>query len=348
MVIVILYDEIVGYVQGMLRAVQELEPNAEVHVVSNDKNLSTFYEIEHHQHINFYPRSSMTSSALTDFVFNLQPNLIFNSGWSIKDYVAATRHYKRRHPDVKVVVALDNQWSGTLRQLAGSVLYRWRFKSYIDYFWIAGKPQYHFVRRLGFKNDQIISNLYSANTFLFKEKATVSQRFVYLGRFAEEKNILFLIQAYQCLPEKVKSNWPLHLIGDGPLRNQIEELQDDYIIIHGFLQSEQLNTELLKGGVFISPSTFENWGVTIHEMALLGYPLLSSRVCGANTEFLIEGHNGYSFDPNDGQSLIQGLTRMTDIDEVELQRLSQNSHEMGQRINSYMSAASLLSVLRRC
>jgi glycosyltransferase involved in cell wall biosynthesis len=198
---------------------------------------------------------------------------------------------------------------------------------------------------MGYDNYHIIRNLYSADTSLFNKKANPCKRFVYLGRFLRTKGIINLVESYERLPESIKKEWPLVLIGDGPLMQEVKEKGSDHIIIKGFLQPKELQIELSKGGVCCMPSTLEQWGVSIHEFALMGYPLILSSVCGAATEFLIKGYNGYLFRLEEKDGLCDAFKKITLLDEDELELFSQRSYLLGQRINPELSVYSLLSIL---
>ncbi|NMC93501.1 MAG: glycosyltransferase family 4 protein [Syntrophorhabdus sp.] len=85
--------------------------------------------------------------------------------------------------------------------------------------------------------------------------------------------------------------------------------------------------------------------MAIHEMALLGYPLIISSACGAATEFLITGYNGFLFRKGDAGSLRDAMMRIASLSMEELETFTLRSHMLGQRITSEHTAYSLLSVL---
>ena len=118
-------------------------------------------------------------------------------------------------------------------------------------------------------------------------------------------------------------------------------------MVKPFLQPAALQSELQKGGVGCLTSHKDQWGVVIHEFALMGFPLLLSSGCGAATEFLIPGHNGFMFKSGDKNSLYQALINFTELSLDELQRFSEASTKLGERINPEISASSLLSAIYR-
>ena len=103
----------------------------------------------------------------------------------------------------------------------------------------------------------------------------------------------------------------------------------------------------MKGGVACLPSYQDQWGVVVHEYALMGMPMLLSSGCGAASEFLIPGYNGLMFNKGDINSLKYALQHFTEFCDAEIQQFGKNSAKLGMRINTEISARSLLSVVYR-
>lgn len=111
------------------------------------------------------------------------------------------------------------------------------------------------------------------------------------------------------------------------------------------MQPDELKMELSKGGVLCMPSKSDAWGVAIHELALNGYPLILSTACGAATEFLISGYNGYLFLSGSVDSLKEKLIKISKLSDDMLDLYSERSVKLGNRINPDISAQSLLSII---
>ncbi len=345
--IVFLYAEVIGYTVGMFHQLLNIDRDINIHVVFWDRKHpnSSRFKIEGTQEVNYHPRSSFDVSGLYTFLDNVKPDILFISGWMDSGYIAAAMKYKEQHPEMKVVCGIDDQWKSKIRQHLGQLYYRFFYKKLFDFMWVAGKPQYHFAQRMGYDNYHIISNLYSADTTIFNQEANISKRLVFIGRFDPVKGIMDLLEAYNALPVSLKEEWPLVIIGDGELKEDIVERKTEQVVLKPFMQPSDLMSELMKGGVSCIPSISEQWGVAIHEMAILGYPLILSSECGAASEFLINGYNGYLFLRSKKDSLYRALTKITSLSHQELELYSNRSHMLGQRINPEYTAYSLISVL---
>lgn len=343
--IVVLYAEVMGYVVGTLKALMKCGRNVEIDVVFWDKKTISLFVIGNTGLMKFHARSSLSDEGLVELLQARNPDIICVSGWMDKGYLSALRRYRRQGGRGQVVCGLDGQWKDTLRQYLGSLYFRLFYAKLFDFMWVAGKPQYHFAQRLGYGHERIVTNLYSADNEIFSAKGAFSRRFVFVGRFDPVKALDQLIEAYLSLPEDVQLRWPLVLIGDGELRRLVESRKASTIIIKPFLQPEELMQELRHGGVSCITSHQEPWGVAIHEMAILGFPLVLSSACGAATEFLISGYNGFMFRRSNTASLRAALLKIAMLDDSELESFSRRSHELGMRINSEHSAYSLLSAI---
>jgi len=346
--LVILYAEVVGYVVGMIEALIKAVPTIEIDVVFWDKrhvNSSRYNFESGHDAFFLHPRSLFDHGALVELLHDRQPDIILVSGWMDKGYLRAIREHKIRGGKGIVVCGIDDQWHGTLRQQFGRVYFKVFYKNLFDFMWVSGKPQYHYAQRFGYENERIISNLYSADKEVFSKRAKVCKRFVFVGRFDPVKAIDQLLEAYLSLPMDVQKHWPLVLIGDGELRDEVERRKTENVIVKPFMQPKQLRAELTKGGVACITSHREQWGVAIHEMAILGFPFVLSSACGAATEFLITGYNGFLFRRSNTTSLRNALIKIASLSEDDLELFSERSHMLGQRITLEHTAYSLLSVI---
>ncbi|MGL1922385.1 MAG: glycosyltransferase family 4 protein [Hyphomicrobiales bacterium] len=101
-------------------------------------------------------------------------------------------------------------------------------------------------------------------------------RVVFIGRLSEEKGVGDLVKAWL--------DWGggapmLHLIGDGPLRSQLESQAGDTsnIKFFGQISSQQAQQEMSEASLFILPSLcFEGFPMVLREAFALGTPSLVS------------------------------------------------------------------------
>jgi 1,2-diacylglycerol 3-alpha-glucosyltransferase len=154
--------------------------------------------------------------------------------------------------------------------------------------------------------------------------------FLTVCRFAGEKNLLRLVQAFahyrdQCNPGVA---WDLVLCGDGPEAPAIEKAiarSGWSPVIHrpGFLQADALSRYYAHAAAFVLPSVCEPWGLVVNEAAASGLPLLvSSRAgCAATLVPDPEGTTGARFDPLDLEQMTIRLVWMAALADDERRAL---------------------------
>lgn len=343
-----LYTSVNGFVISTLKALYETGRVKDIYLIYREKETTdgNRYRVEGAPWLKLIPRHTLNDDSILELLKRVRPEIIYVSGWVDKGYLRAISRYQNAEKKVCVVCGIDDQWRGTLRQILGKIYFRMFYRKMFDYMWVSGKPQYHYAQRFGYKHEQIISNLLAADSSVFDRRAELSRRFVFVGRFTPVTGVELLLKAYEALPQSIQMEWPLVLIGDGSLRKKIEEEASSCVSIKPYLQPEDLREELMRGGVACVPSYVNQWGVVIHELALLGYPLVISSSCGAATEFLISGFNGYLFRSHDAVSLKNSMLAIATLSEAERSAFAERSRELGQRITPKHAAYSLLSVLQ--
>ncbi len=346
--ILFLYTRVNGHIIGVLKALLRVSSAIEIDFVhwENDSEAGVLYEIppDLESRIRFHKRSSLNREGVLALMYDRKPGIVY-SGWNDKGYMYALRRYRSSGGLTKTVCGIDDQWLGTVRQHLGLIYHRLFYRSVFDFMWVSGKPQYHYAQRFGYTHENILTNLLSADTEVFNRRASFTRRFLFVGRYTPEKGADLLVDSYLSLPVEVRQSWPLVMIGDGVMKSNLMERCGGHVEFLPFLQPEELKRELLKGGVACIPSYREQWGVVIHEYAVLGMPMIASSACGAVSEFLISGYNGYLFRNRDVQSLSTAMLKIARMKDVELHQFSDNSAVLGDRIHPDLSAHSLLSAI---
>jgi len=185
--------------------------------------------------------------------------------------------------------------------------------------------------------------------------------FLASARFIEKKNLFRLLRAYARYREEVKSKklkvegetgaregskpstldprpstvpqpWPLALLGDGGLREELERLRselgmEDCVQMPGFKQYEELPEYYAAAGAFIHASTTEQWGLVVNEAMASGLPVLVSNRCGCARDLVRDGENGWTFDPSDEEQMADLMLRISS-DEERRKEMSARSQEI--------------------
>lgn len=328
--IVILYSCLSDYILNILSAYSSIS-GTELHIVYLDpvKSEAPFELDLEGENMIFYNYDQFDKKELIEVVNKINPNLIICSGWNNKKYNSIVAIF---HEKVKCILTMDNQWLGRPKQYLGWLYSRLFIVHKYNKVWVPGAPQIQYALKLGFKKKNILSGWYVANEDKFKlehKRNTVNKKFVFVGRYVDNKGILDLYYAFVRLVEEVPNEWTLNCVGTGPLLDTIPA--HPQIKHFGFMQPKELQRFAKDGGVFVLPSHFEPWGLVVQEFALSGFPLLVSNKVGAASQFLTP-KNGLIFKSQSIDSLYNALKTIVSKSDIELIEMSRLSQELGANV----------------
>jgi glycosyltransferase involved in cell wall biosynthesis len=126
----------------------------------------------------------------------------------------------------------------------------------------------------------------------------------FVGRFVGLKNIPTLIRAFEPWKERAQ----LVLIGDGPLRAELEE-QAPYALFTGMLTGDELLAWYNLIDILVLPSTQEAYGAVTGEALMAGARVIVSQKAGSS-DLVREGENGFVVDPVDVPALTDQIGRL--------------------------------------
>ena len=132
---------------------------------------------------------------------------------------------------------------------------------------------------------------------------------LFVGRLSREKGLLTLLDAAQRLADV-----PVLVVGDGPVRPQVEQAIADRGIGNVQLLGRQPSAEVLRlmhgARVVVVPSeSYETFGRTIIEAYACGVPVVASDI-GALSELVSDGVTGRTFPPGDADGLTAALSAL--------------------------------------
>lgn len=140
--------------------------------------------------------------------------------------------------------------------------------------------------------------------------------FIFFGRLSKEKGVLTLVKAFVAALDQLPSNWKLKLVGDGPQREEIEELiaqegpaAGARIELLGYRNGEELQRLVANARFSVMPSEWrENMPYSGMESLAAGTPIIGSKM-GGIPELIVEGGTGWLFPAGDERALADALRR---------------------------------------
>jgi glycosyltransferase involved in cell wall biosynthesis len=121
---------------------------------------------------------------------------------------------------------------------------------------------------------------------------------LFTGKVSRRKGVLNLLAAHRLL----KQPHQLILVGDGELRPAIMK---DNIVVTGFINYREIPRFYWRSDIFVLPSLYEPWGLSVNEACAAGLPVVVSDACGCAQD-LVNG-NGFIFPAGNVKALAECL-----------------------------------------
>jgi glycosyltransferase involved in cell wall biosynthesis len=166
---------------------------------------------------------------------------------------------------------------------------------------------------------------------------------LYVGRLVYYKGCDVLIRAMKDV------NATLNLVGEGPLRGDLEKLAEDLGIsdrVHflGRVSDQALATAYKKSSLFVLPSTLptECFGLVQVEAMLSGKPVINTNLPTGVPWVSLHNETGMTVPPNDAKALADAINKLVN-DEPLRQKLGQQARERAKNmftLSRHVSAVS--------
>ena len=273
----------------------------------------------------------------------LEPEVVLVPGYYTLPAIAAAL-WAKLHRSVSVLMTESTAYDHprvAWKEWGKGLLLRTLF----DWAVVGGKEHLAYLEQLDFPSDctarfyDVVDNeLFAQGTDALRRKSAsdfglpTEPYFVYVGRFAEEKNISRLLESWIAY-RREGGTWPLVLVGDGPIAAVLREAvavsgfgADVYF--PGLKSSRALLPYYAFAGCFVLPSTREPWGLVVNEAMAAGLPVLVSDRCGCAVDLVQPGRNGFVFPPADGPALTARMRQISSAGATELRAMGAESRQI--------------------
>lgn len=161
------------------------------------------------------------------------------------------------------------------------------------------------------KNIAVINNGVNIKEFdNLKVRKSRGFKVLFVGRLHSQKGLVYLLRALKNVRKKIP-NVQLTLVGEGPqktlLLSEIKRLEiGDLVFFKGRLEGEDLIREYKSAHLFVLPSLYEGFPLTLLEAWAAKLPIIVTKV-GENGYLIREGENGYLVPPKNVNRLTQKI-----------------------------------------
>ena len=345
--ILILYTEIAGYTLACINELRKYE--VEIYVIRWEVNKEAPFQFNFID-INETIRGQYSNDIeLMKYCKEIKPDIILVSGWLDNGYLKVARYFYGKIP---TILTMDNIWKGSLRQVFSTWISPFFIRNKFSHVWVPGIQQKIFANKLGYSDEKIMTGFYSCDRELFhtyyKNNKDLKSKnypkvFLFVGRYVKAKGISNLWDAFIELDSEYENNWELWCVGTG--EEFINKVNHPKIKHFGFVQPEDFEEIIQKTSVYILPSEFEPWGVSLHEFVSAGFPIIVSDKVGSSEIFAKEGKNGFIVRSGSKESIKEGLRKFMKMNKKELLLMSEESVSLSEKITPKIWANKLISLL---
>ena len=173
---------------------------------------------------------------------------------------------------------------------------------------------------------------------------------LFVGRIVEQKGLAYLLRSVRPLLEQVGPRFRIRIVGDGPLRADMEALVEelgigDQIEFTGWVPVARVREFLQAADVFVLPSLMEGLSIALLQAMSCGLPVVATDAMG-NNELVRAGDNGLLVPVGDAAALARALATLIE-DQDTRARMGLCSREIAADYDWHTISTRYLSLFRQ-
>lgn len=201
-------------------------------------------------------------------------------------------------------------WKLRLKPFIQKILYNYIANG----LWVPSTASLHYHQSIGVRSNQLAITPYVVDEELisqvhaatqvdeFRQANGIPQNafvFIFCAKFIERKRPLDVIAAFAQVANLGKETY-LIMIGDGPLKNEMEETVrnlniTDKVLFPGLIPYMRLPEWYTASNILVFSSEHEPYGLPVNEAMLCGIPVIVSDRIGARLDLVEENSTGWTY-----------------------------------------------------
>lgn len=222
---------------------------------------------------------------------------------------------------IPIVGSYHTNFDQYLKYYDFEILSKWLWK-YMNWFhrpflktFVPSNDTRNLLLRHGFLNVGIWSRGIDCSLFhpnynpeKFRKKYNINSRYIftYVGRLAPEKDIQILMDAANMLPTSIQRQVHWCIVGEGPLREELEASAPANFTFTGYLKGQELAEAYAASDLFTFPSTTETFGNVVLESLACGTPAIVANSGGVK-EIVQNDKTGILCKPNSASAFTEAI-----------------------------------------
>ncbi|MCI0722608.1 MAG: glycosyltransferase family 4 protein [Acidobacteria bacterium] len=249
-------------------------------------------------------------------LLRFRPNVIVSAELGLRTAQAVT--YRKLRPTCRLVLwATLSEHTEDGRGKLRNELRRWLLPQ-ADAVLVNGESGARYVRRYGVREECIFRVPQAVDVSKFACEKSAKERagplrLLCVGQLIERKGLVPWFRTLkQWLERNRRARLECWLVGDGPLRGELERFPFPPNLTTRFpgnVPYSELPQYYTQSDVLAFPTLADEWGLVVNEALASGVPVLGSLYSQAVEELVRDGHNGWTFRPDNPEEMFVALDR---------------------------------------
>lgn len=309
-------------------------------LLSNDKHFIICDQVT--IQLRLFKRNVISNQQLDQIVQDFRPTII-HSHLFIAELYSRTINY----PSAKWVTHFHDNMPQFVKFSFKTIFYKRLIANFYEKFFLyrrykknggtlflaVSKNTYNFVKKNTSKYPVILlENAINLSKFNSAKQMNLEKiDIINIGSFSKKKNQIFFIKIAQELL-KITSNFKITLLGDGPLRKEVENAIDksnlqDFIQVIGIVPD--VNSYLKNSNIYVHTATYEPMGLVLVEAMAASLPIVSLNGKG-NSHMIENGKNGFMINDQNPSDFVSCIMQVFSSRE-SYENFSKTSFEFSRR-----------------
>jgi glycosyltransferase involved in cell wall biosynthesis len=160
----------------------------------------------------------------------------------------------------------------------------------------------------------------SYNKTTVRKEYNISKKYLltYVGRLSPEKDVKTLMKIANSMPSEIAEDIQWLVVGDGPLREELQKEASANMTFTGYLSGEKLAEVYSASDIFVFPSPTETFGNVVLEALASGTPVISANSGGVKN-IIQPGVTGHLCEPGNVGEFQEMIVRLLKNDPIRKQ-----------------------------
>jgi glycosyltransferase involved in cell wall biosynthesis len=276
-------------------------------------------------------RKGIVNPDLNRMISAWKPDALLIFGWNFDSHWKCIRYFHRRIPIIfrgdSTFLRKQPTWRTLIRTLYLRRIYR-----KIDYALYVGRENYHYFRRCGLTERQLVYAPHAVDNGRFSEKGNFDQSEINRMKAVIGLNNNNLTILFAAKWEAVKNptlflefatrfsrlNVNFIMAGNGPLDSTVRSYAsaNPNLLFIDFQNQSQMPLLYRSAHFFFMSSDSETWGLAVNEAMASSLGVIVRNTCACAADLVKDGENGFIFDSEHIDALVLKIAALVDRPDI--------------------------------